>query len=94
MSVRVTCGMLYLRQLGEERFQERRYRHKIPEFCILRHLVVDPICSNGIVGDVLHVRLAEVECSVKYWSCNALDPGMLIPLYFMELVYEPSMMRV
>lgn len=61
---------------------------------IVRHLVINAVGSDGVVGNVLHVGLAEVECCIKHGSSNALDPRMLFQLNFMQLVNKASMMRV
>ena len=67
------------------------YFNKGLERRIIRHLVVDAVGSNRVIGDILHVRIPEVQRGVEHGSCDTSDCRMLFALDLMERFYQATM---
>ena len=58
------------------------------------HLVVDPVRRDRVVGNVLHVRLAEVQDGVVHGCRDAADHGVLLALDLVERVQHLAVVHV
>ena len=54
----------------------------------IRHLIVNPISSNWVVRNVLHIGISEIKCCVKKGGGDAANMRMLLSLNFMQFVHK------
>ena len=60
----------------------------------IRHLVVDLVCHNRIVQNILQVCLPEGQNNIVHWRSDAPDYCMFLSLDFEQLVQELPVMRM
>ena len=70
--------------LGEINVQGATHINKGLKSNVVAHFIVNAIGSDGIVGNVVHVRLSEVQSCVHHRVCDAVDHGMLLSLDLVE----------
>jgi hypothetical protein len=61
---------------------------------VVRHLVVNAVRRNGVVGYIVKIRVAKVERSVEDGLGDAPDPRVLLALYLVQLLDEATVVRV
>lgn len=61
---------------------------------IVRHLVIYPVRCNGIVRDILHISVPEVQGGIEHSSGDTTNMGMLLALDFMKVVNQFLVMFV
>jgi hypothetical protein len=62
--------------------------NKILENQTIRHLIVNPISSNWVVRNVLHIGISEIKCCVKKGGGDAANMRMLLSLNFMQFIHK------
>ena len=70
------------------------YLHKLLESGVSSHLVVNSVGCDGVIGDILHICLAEVQDGIVNRGSNTADAGVFIALDLMERVEHFAVMHV
>ena len=76
------------------RQKKQPYIYKRLKRRVRRHLVVDPICRNRVIRNILHICLSEIQRCIEYCRTDTPDDGVLLSLDVMELLDEATMMGV
>jgi hypothetical protein len=61
---------------------------------VIFHLIIDPIRRDGVIRNILQIRVPEVQNRIIHRSSDAPDDRMLLSLDLEELIQESLVVRM